>query len=459
MFVVSQGCVSPTVTRTVDVLELPVADAGLDQWSCSGGAVTLGSAAIAGNTYQWSPSNGLSAPFDAQTEATFVNTSNAPVQFTYIVRVSDGQCINRDTVVYEVSQPVNVSFDSPSAQCFTDNSFSFQAEGSFSSAAVYTWDFGPNASVSSSSISNPAGVSFNTTGAQPITVQVEDNGCLSNVFTSAVFVQEVPNVNFSISSPEGCAPHKVFFTNLSSNSMNVNYTWYYGDGSESIGFSPSYVYDEAGDYSATLYVQADNGCDTGLTLSNQIHIYPVPNPLFYLNRDNLMMASDTASEMLRIWEAFAGYDSSYFRFSPSFEDPTEDTLLFGEEHEVAFSTTGAYSIVHYVESAFGCVDSMEMTIYVRDEFALFIPTSFTPNGDDVNDIFTVAGQDIQKFEMQVYNRWGQKIYHTYDVEAGWDGRYNSSKDELEFGTYYYVVKVLDSRNNWHKVDGYINIIR
>jgi gliding motility-associated-like protein len=61
--------------------------------------------------------------------------------------------------------------------------------------------------------------------------------------------------------------------------------------------------------------------------------------------------------------------------------------------------------------------------------------------------------------MQVYNRWGEKIFHTYDAESGWDGRSNSSKEELDYGTYYYVVRVLDSKSNWHKIDGYINIIR
>ena len=98
-------------------------------------------------------------------------------------------------------------------------------------------------------------------------------------------------------------------------------------------------------------------------------------------------------------------------------------------------------------------------LIVRNEIVLYIPSSFTPNGDGINDVFMVFGQDIKQFEMQVYNRWGEKIFHTYDAESGWDGRSNSSKEELDYGTYYYVVRVLDSKSNWHKIDGYINIIR
>jgi gliding motility-associated-like protein len=459
LFVVSLGCVSPVFTQTVEVLELPLADAGLNQWSCSGGTVDLGTPAVVGNTYQWSPSNGLSNPFDAQTQASAVNPTNGPVEFTYILRVSDGQCINRDTVVYEVIQPVNVSFVPPAGQCFFQNSFDFEAIGNFSPAAVYSWNFGPNASVATSNNPNPSGISYSTTGLQTVSLQAEENGCFSNTFTSAVYVYEEPNVDFSISSPEGCAPHKVFFSNLSNNTMNVAYEWYYGNGEEAIGFSPSHVYDEAGDFSVTLYVRAENGCDTGLTLYNQVHIYPLPNPLFYLNRNDLIMASDTASEVLRVWEAFGGFDSTHFVFSPSYADPEKDTLLSGPEHEVAYSQPGVYSISHYVESEWGCIDSMQLNVIVRNEIVLYIPSSFTPDGDGINDVFMVFGQDIKQFEMQVYNRWGEKIFHTYDAESGWDGRSNSSKEELDYGTYYYVVRVLDSKSNWHKIDGYINIIR
>jgi gliding motility-associated-like protein len=457
--VVLQGCSSPEVSYPIEVLELPVADAGINQTGCSGGSVSLGSLAIPGYTYEWSPSNGLNNSFDAQPIASGINNTNGPITLTYIVKVSDGQCINRDTVTYEIQEPVNVSFDSPPGQCFSQNSFSFEALGAFSTNANYSWTFGPNASVPTSTIPNPSGITFSNTGPQTISVQVEDNGCLSNTYTSAVFVYEEPNVNFSVGSPEGCVPHRVYFTNLSSNDLGVDYVWYFGDGTSSESFSPAYTYDTPGNYPVTLLVKAENGCDTALRFDNLVRIFPLPNPLFQLSDNSLVMLEDTISEFLNIQGSYSGYDSSYFRIIPSFNSNGADTLLFGNAHQIQFNRPGNYAIWHFVENEFGCVDSLLRYVNVNAEQFVFVPNTFTPDNDGVNDIFTVVGRDIKEFGMQIYNRWGEQIFSTFDIESGWDGRYNYSNNAIVSGTYYYLIRIRDSKNNWHTVDGFINVIR
>jgi gliding motility-associated-like protein len=61
--------------------------------------------------------------------------------------------------------------------------------------------------------------------------------------------------------------------------------------------------------------------------------------------------------------------------------------------------------------------------------------------------------------MQIYNRWGERIYSTFDIESGWDGRYNYSNNAIVSGTYYYLIRIRDSKNNWHTVDGFVNVLR
>jgi gliding motility-associated-like protein len=457
--VILQGCASSEVTYPVEVLELPLADAGINQIGCSGGSVNLGSAPIVGYTYEWSPSNGLSNSFDAQPTATAVNTTNGQIAIAYVLKVSDGQCINRDTVIYSVQEPVNVSFVSPPGQCFSQNSFSFEALGNFSANANYSWNFGPNASPSVSTLQDPTGISFTNTGQQTISVQVEDEGCLSNIYTSAVFVYEEPNVNFSVASADGCVPHRVYFTNLSSNGSGVDYVWYFGDGTSSESFSPAYTYESPGDYPVTLLVKAENGCDTALKIDDLVHIFPLPNPLFQLSDNSLVMLEDTISEVLNIQEAYSGYDSAYFRITPSFNSNSSDTLLFGSSYQIRFNRPGNYAIWHFVENEFGCTDSLLRYVNVTSEQFVFVPNAFTPDNDGVNDIFTIVGRDIQEFAMQIYNRWGERIYSTYDIEGGWDGRYNYSNNAIVSGTYYYLIRIRDSKNNWHTVDGFINVLR
>lgn len=54
---------------------------------------------------------------------------------------------------------------------------------------------------------------------------------------------------------------------------------------------------------------------------------------------------------------------------------------------------------------------------------LYIPNAFTPNGDGINETFTPKGDGIQTFKMLIYNRWGELLYETDDLQKGWDGTY------------------------------------
>jgi gliding motility-associated-like protein len=67
-----------------------------------------------------------------------------------------------------------------------------------------------------------------------------------------------------------------------------------------------------------------------------------------------------------------------------------------------------------------------------------IPNAFTPNGDGLNDRFLVFGEDITAFHLQVFNRWGELVFESFDQDAGWDGRFNGIDQRLE--VYAYVVR-------------------
>lgn len=89
----------------------------------------------------------------------------------------------------------------------------------------------------------------------------------------------------------------------------------------------------------------------------------------------------------------------------------------------------------------GCSDSSSVLIEVEDvlicnESTLFIPSAFTPNGDGRNDVWRIRGQSIEAVDVMVYNRWGQKIFETTDLQQGWDGRFEGKPAEGEVFGYY-----------------------
>jgi gliding motility-associated-like protein len=71
----------------------------------------------------------------------------------------------------------------------------------------------------------------------------------------------------------------------------------------------------------------------------------------------------------------------------------------------------------------------------QDE-VIWIPSAFTPNGDNRNDIFRVMGNISSKeFSLQIYNRWGELIFESNDVEIGWNGTYKGTLVQDDIYTY------------------------
>jgi gliding motility-associated-like protein len=87
----------------------------------------------------------------------------------------------------------------------------------------------------------------------------------------------------------------------------------------------------------------------------------------------------------------------------------------------------------------------------------FIPNIFTPNGDGQNEVFRVRGENIEKLILQVYNRWGNKVFEGNDPQASWDGKYN--KQPCAEGVYYYVADVTFSDGKMESRKGSVTLIR
>lgn len=81
------------------------------------------------------------------------------------------------------------------------------------------------------------------------------------------------------------------------------------------------------------------------------------------------------------------------------------------------------------------VESTSNTVVIAKRLHIQIPNAFSPDGDGVNDSFTAVSDGIEEFSMDVYNRWGEKVYHTDDVLEPWTGIYNGTKCQQDAYTY------------------------
>jgi len=118
---------------------------------------------------------------------------------------------------------------------------------------------------------------------------------------------------------------------------------------------------------------------------------------------------------------------------------------------------GSYSITYYLMSRDGCRETVRYDFFVKDYMTLYIPNTFTPNGDGKNDVFYAYGTLLKNFEMQIFDRWGVLLFKTDDITQGWDGYYKGDLSQVD--TYIYKVFATDLYNKQHTFVGHVNLLR
>jgi gliding motility-associated-like protein len=96
---------------------------------------------------------------------------------------------------------------------------------------------------------------------------------------------------------------------------------------------------------------------------------------------------------------------------------------------------------------------------LQHDLTVYIPNSFTPNNDGINDVFGVGGLGIDEFEMQIFNRWGEVIFESHDLEDKWTGDLKGGDYYTQFDTYLYVVKVSGTCTERKEIVGNVILIR
>lgn len=104
----------------------------------------------------------------------------------------------------------------------------------------------------------------------------------------------------------------------------------------------------------------------------------------------------------------------------------------------------------------GCyTDTVQYKVTLLGCSLVYIPNAFSPNGDGINDIFYVRG-NVELVTFKIYNRWGENIFHTRDINQGWDGTYKYTPCPMEVYVYYVIV-IKDGETHLYKGD--ITLIR
>lgn len=413
--------------------QLQTDNAGYDAWGID--EVEIVCNAAQNTTVNWTTSSGsyVGNGFNLQVTpaqsdwyiVTIKDTSVTPAIFAY------------DSIYIQVFPVPTSNFTVVSPIC-SKYSSKITFTGTASNQAVYNWTFNGDIFATIGTGNGPYDITWSapSVGADSsiniISLEVVDkNNCTSTITNLDVIVYKSPELSFTLTpaNPAGCQPVDVSFQN-ESEPGNVTKTllWNFGDGSTSSDINPSHTYTAAGVFNISLYLETLYGCKDSTTVSNAVASYPQPVAGFLVSPDlapknnaHFNFGNTSTNSTIYYWDFGDGLSSTL-------SDPTHD---YFEAQE--------YTIWLYVNTIWGCKDSISKTVRVVEDSLVF-PNIITPNGDGKNDYFDITNLNPQSYPtntLVIYNRWGKKVYikeNYYPAVDKWDG------NGLPEGTYYYILQ-------------------
>ena len=129
-----------------------------------------------------------------------------------------------------------------------------------------------------------------------------------------------------------------------------------------------------------------------------------------------------------------------------------------EDDQTFYLRDSTYAIKLMIEDDLGCKDSLVKQIKISPPLYYYLPNSFTPNGDGVNEKFVGKGLGIERFKISIFDKWGIEIFSSIDYTINWEGRYKSGK-YVPMGVYVYKVFIKGESGKEYEKIGKVTLIR
>ncbi len=356
-----------------------------------------------------------------------------------------------------VTKPVTVhhnpvaNFYAPSV-CL-GNSVQFQNLSSTQSGTITAWDWDFTSDNTIDNLAQNPSHLYTSAGLFLVTLHVQTNlGCV-NTNKKPLRVNATPVADIAVTHNAGCEGNMcvgmINNTSIVSGSI-ASWQWNFDDGTTSNQNSPVHCF-KAGSFIVSLTVVSDSGCSDKATATSAIVVYPKPQAGFDFTNNNLDVL-DAATGVVSTATGATGY--VYFI--------SDGTVVNGQpnfQHNFGNENPQAYTVVQVVTSSYGCKDTIIKTIDVKPGFTFYIPNAFSPNGDGMNDTFKGTGIGVKEYSLMIYDRWGNLVFISNDLETGWDGRFNSGEEVSLQDVFVWKVNLRDESNKYHDYAGTVSLIK
>jgi gliding motility-associated-like protein len=419
----NRGC-SDTISRSITVHPDVSAAFTADTPICAPVSVVFTNNSQGSNSYSWNFGDGNSSSLAAPSH-TYTNTTSAPIvyQVTLISTNLTTGCDDTSSVSYTIYPTPNASFTAnPSSQVYPSATVNFVNTTSSIANWTYAWNFGD---AGSSVLTQPGSHLYGAPGTYTVSLIASSAFCGDTTTSTVTIVPPIPVAAFE-GSFTGCRPLTVTFTNTSQPTAYItSYNWNFGDGGSSTSTSPTYTFYNTGTYTVTLTATGPGGTSTIVGVDS-VTVYELPTAYFvatpttvYVPNTEMVVTNLSTNASTFVWD---------------FGDGTQ-SFLQAPPH--TYTDVGTYQVSLIAISQFGCVDTFLLPTLITAEIesSITVPNAFSPNpngpsedgvydsNSTTNDIFHPVITGLKKYELRIYNRWGELLFQTEDIEKGWDGYY------------------------------------
>jgi gliding motility-associated-like protein len=427
----ANGCVSAAATQPITVYSVTIINISSTSSSiCAGeGSATLTASGLGVTNYTWST--------ETTGPSTVVTPTINPTTYSVTGIDADG-CVANSTVPYSitVNTPAVLTITSGSSGNIVCAGATATLTANNGGTSTYTWSYGTNTSTNNPLMINPTNPTIYSVNG------IDANGCKDSSFIS-ITINTSPSIPTVTGNTFICSNIPTILT--ATDAVNgVNYVW--------VGPAPSTnTVSTSSTASVTLpgtyIVVATNTCG-------------ISSPASQTLIGDTVKASFIEDSLIGVVPVLVSFTNTSVGNSLNYNwhFGNGDTSIAINPNE-NYTNVGTFQAMLIATDNLGCWDTASVKITVNEvPTIVIIPNIFSPNGDGVNDIFSIRATGISNFDCKIYDRWGLLLYEWTGINGGWNGKGVNGNNSPE-GTYFYLIIYTNNQGKIINKDGFFELVR